>query len=145
MTEALLQFDFPRAEYEARQSCIREAMATAGVDLLLVTHPASIHYLVGCRTKGFQELQCLFLTLEPEALTLLTRITEVDELRTTSLAADIRGWGREPEDPVALLDAVLREKGWHDRRRVGLEVPSHYLSVRELLCDSGAVGRRPGA
>ena len=105
-------------------------MEAAGIDILLVTHPASIHYLVGCRTKGFQELQCLLFALEPGLLTLLTRITEVDELRATSLAGEIHGWGREPENPVDVLADLLRNKGWFGRR-FGLEVPPHYVSVQE--------------
>ena len=130
MTPRLPRLDFDVPEYEARQARVRSAMEAAGIDILLVTHPASIHYLVGCRTKGFQELQCLLFTLEPGLLTLLTRITEVDELRATSLAADIHGWGREPENPVDVLATLLRDKGWLGRR-FGLEVPPHYVSVQE--------------
>jgi Xaa-Pro aminopeptidase len=88
--------------------------------------------LIGCRTKGFQEFQCLFFTLDPGPLVLLTRITEVAELTDLSLAAEVRGWGREPEDPIDVAKELMKEKGFLSRR-IGLEIPRYHISVAEYL------------
>lgn len=115
-----------------RQARVRDAMRKADIDLLMVLHPVNINYLVGCRAKGYQEFQCLFFTLEPGPLTLLTRITEVAELTDLSLATGVRGWGREPEDPVDVAEQIMIEKGYL-KRRIGLEIPRYHITVPEYL------------
>ena len=136
------KFEFEMKEFEDRQTRVRAAMEKEGIDLLLVTAPANIHYLIGSRAKSFQEFQCLFFTLEPGPLSIIVRLAEVAEYTDHSLAEDIRGWGgREPEDPIDVVKAVMEEKGYLTRR-VGLEVPYYYLGVhdyakiKELLGDS---------
>lgn len=42
--------EFPRAEYEGRWRRAREAMASAGLDALLVTSEANYRYLSGHHT-----------------------------------------------------------------------------------------------
>ena len=59
------KYDFELLEFQARQRRVREAMEKAGIDLLLVTAPVNINYLIGSRPKGYQALQVLFFTLEP--------------------------------------------------------------------------------
>jgi len=63
-------------------------------------------------------------------------------LTDLSLAEDIRGWGgREPEDPVDVFTAIIREKNFLSRR-VGLEVPEFYMHpynyerIKEILGDA---------
>ncbi len=127
------RYEFTLEEFETRQNRVREAMEKEGIDLLLVTAPSNIAYLIGSRAKGFQEFQCLFFTLEPGPLTVMTRLAEVAEYMDLSLAEDVRGWGgREPEDPIEVLNRVMQEKGYLNRR-VGLEVPYYYLSAQDYL------------
>ncbi|MFQ5874270.1 MAG: M24 family metallopeptidase, partial [Dehalococcoidia bacterium] len=118
--------------FESRQQRVRKAMEKAGIDLLLVTNPININYLIGSRIKGYQEFQALFFTLEPGPLTLLTRFADVFEAADLSLAEDVRGWGREPEDPIDRVKEILQEKCFLNRR-TGLEVPDYYLRVYEYL------------
>ena len=136
------KYDFEPKEFEARQRRVREAMERAGIDLLLVTSPVNINYLVGSRVKAYQVLQVLFFTLEPGPLTLLTRFADAYEAAELSLASEVRGWGSViPEDPMLKVKAILEEKGYL-KRRVGLEVPDFYLSAhnyvkfKEILGDS---------
>ena len=136
------KFEFELKEFEGRQTRVRAAMEKEGIDLLLITAPANIHYLIGSRAKSFQEFQCLFFTLEAGPLTVITRLSEVAEYTDHSLAEDIRGWGgREPEDPIDVVRRVMKEKGYF-KRRVGLEVPYYYLGahdyvkIKDLLGDS---------
>ena len=68
--------DFELAEFETRQRRVREAMEKAGIDLLLVIHPVNINYLIGSRHKSYLVFQCLFFTLEPGPLTMMTKLAD---------------------------------------------------------------------
>ncbi len=119
--------DFTTEEFEIRQHRVRAKMEEQGLDLLLVFHPVNIQYLIGSRAKSYQEFQLLFFTLEEAPLTIMMRLAEVPELTDLSLAEDIRGWGgREPEDPVDVFAAIMKEKNFLGRR-IGLEVPEFYM------------------
>jgi len=119
--------DFTPEEFETRQHRVRTKMEELGLDLLLVFHPVSIQYLIGSRAKSYQEFQVLFFTLEESPLTIMMRLAEVPELTDLSLAEDVRGWGgREPEDPVDVFAAIMKEKSFLGRR-IGLEVPEFYV------------------
>ena len=132
--------DFELSEFEARRTKVRAAMEQAGIDLLMVIHPVNINYLIGTRHKAYQEFQCLFFTLEPGPLTFLTRLADVWEVQDESLAEDVRGWGgREPEDPIDVVKAILAEKGYLGRR-IGLEVPRYYISAQEYLALKDLLG-----
>ena len=134
--------DFSAEEFADRQRRVREKMTAEGIDLLLVFHPTNIQFLIGSRAKSYQEFQVLFFPLEDAPLTILMRLAEVPELSDHSLAEDVRGWGgREPEDPVEAFAAILRDKGYLNRR-IGLEVPDFYmhpysyLRIKDLLGDA---------
>ena len=125
--------EFEMKEFETRQNRVREAMDKEGLDLILVIAPQSIHWLIGTRAKSFQEFQCLFFTREPGPLTMLMRLAEVLEYTEQSLAEDIRGWGgREPEDPIDAVKAIMEEKGYF-KHRIGLEVPYYYLGPHDYI------------
>ncbi len=134
--------DFSAEEFATRQHRVRTKMEELGLDLLLVFNPVNIQYLIGSRAKSYQEFQVLFFTLEASPLTIMMRLAEVAELTDLSLAEDVRGWGgREPEDPVDVFAAILKEKNFLGRR-IGLEVPEFYmhpysyLRIRDILGDA---------
>jgi len=135
------KYDFELNEFKARQKRVRAAMGAEGIDLLLVISPVNINYLIGVGSKMFQELHVLFFTLEEGPLTFLARATEVNEAVMFGLAEDVRGWGREPEDVMDVIKAIMEEKGYLNRR-IGLEVPQYYLhphdyiKFREILKDA---------
>ena len=125
--------DFALSEFEDRQARVRVAMAAAGIDLLLVTSPISLHYLIGCRAKGYQELQVLFFPLEPGPLTVLTRLGDEAELIDLTLADEVIGYaGIDPEDPMDVVERIMRERGLLVRR-IGLEVPYYYLGAHDYV------------
>ena len=127
------RLDFEISEYEERQRRTRAAMEEVGIDLLIVTHPVHIHWLIGSRIKGYQEFQALLFTLEPGDLTLQTRFADVFEAQQESLAVDVRGWDRDPGDhAIPILKGILEEKGFLNRK-IGLEVPDTYLNVHDYL------------
>lgn len=124
--------DFSAQEFADRHQRVRQAMAAQNIDLLLVIAPANIQYLVGTRTKSYQEFQCLLFPLDPERpKVILTRLAEVPEYTDLSLADAVHGWGgREPEDAIEALGHVLGHHGYAPAR-VGLEIPYYYLSVQD--------------
>ncbi len=123
--------DFAPEEFAERLRRVRAAMEAEGLDLLLVTEPTSVHYLIGARGKIWQFFRCLFVTLEEEPLTFLVRKTEAAEVTELSLADEVRTHGGgNPDDPIARMGDILREKGWLNRR-IGIELPDYYISLHE--------------
>ena len=119
--------DFTRAEFADRLARLRAAMAERGLDWLIAIHPASIHWLTGSDAKSYQEFQCLLVGRRNEPLIVLTRQGEVNEFATDSLADDVQGFGGgETEDPIQAFAALARRHGLPGKR-IGLEVPAHYL------------------
>src|SRR5258707_2596321 len=118
---------FPAEEFAARQARAREAIGVAGLDWLLVFHPASLHWLIGTEAKSYQAFQCLLLSATPDPLVMFTRLSERCEFVEDSLADEVIGWsGPEPEDPIEAFRALVDRLGLHSAR-VGLETPPYYL------------------
>lgn len=123
--------DFSSEEFLERRKRVRSAMSKAGIDLLMVTSPVNINYLVGCRTKGYQQFQVLFFPLKDEPLTFLTRMSELPETLDTCSAEDIQGWGGPAnEDPVNAAIRIIEQRGYSNLK-IGLEVVKYYLGVGE--------------
>jgi Xaa-Pro dipeptidase len=124
---------FTRAEFDLRQQRVRKEMAAQNLDLLVVISPININYLIGAAAKAYQVFQCLFFPAGAGPTTLLLRLSDVAEVTDLSLADDVRGWGgRQAEDPIDGFRRILGEKGWL-KARIGLEMPSYYLSVANYL------------
>ena len=129
----MIKYDFELEEFKERQTRVRAEMETKGIDLLLVLSPINVNYLIGCRAKGYQELQVLFFTLEKGPLTYLARLPEVPEAKALSLAEDVRGWGgNKQEEAMDVVKQILEEKGYL-KRRIGIEVPQYYLHPHDYL------------
>ncbi|MFC1878115.1 M24 family metallopeptidase [Thermodesulfobacteriota bacterium] len=125
--------EFSKEEFHQRHVKLRSVMAEARIDLLLVTSPISIHWLLGSRAKSYQEFQCLFFPQDEKPLAVITRMAEVAEYYDTSLADEVYGWGgREPEKPIAVVKQVMKDKKFIDLR-IGLEVPYYYLGIYDYL------------
>lgn len=134
--------DFSAAEFAARRSRVREAIAAAGLDWLLVFHPVSIHWLTGSDAKSYQEFQCLLISAEPGPVCVLTRDGEQNEFLEDALVDELRTWGGgEPEDPIAALQQLADSLGLR-HSRIGMEVPGyylhphHYVQIQRLFGDA---------
>lgn len=134
--------DFTATEFADRLARLRAAMAERGLDWLIAIHPASIHWLTGSDAKSYQEFQCLLVGQRSEPLVVLTRQGEVNEFETDSLADEVEGFGGgETGDPIAAFTSLARRHGLMGRR-IGLEVPAHYLHPHHYVALKGLFGDR---
>jgi Xaa-Pro dipeptidase len=125
--------DFTPAEFAQRLARTRKAIGERGLDWLIAIHPASIHWLTGSDAKSYQEFQCLLVGARSEPLIVLTRMGEVSEFLADSLADEVQGFGGgESEDPIQALAVLARRHGLIGKR-IGLEVPAHYLHPHHYL------------
>ena len=118
---------FNRAEYDRRIAAVTSAMATEGLDGLLMFQQESMYYLTGYDTFGFCFFQCLYLGADGR-LALLTRSPDLRQARHTSIIADIRIWtdeaGAKPATQLRDMLASLGCKG----KRLGIENQSYGLT-----------------
>jgi Xaa-Pro dipeptidase len=131
--------DFSAAEFADRIYRLRQGIAAAGLDWLLVLHPVSIRWLIGQDTKSYTVFQCLLVAAEPRPLVLFTRGTERAEFEADTIAEEFRFYGGgEPEDPMQAFARFADELGLRGAR-VGMEVPGgylqppHYVALKTLL------------
>ena len=131
--------DFTSAEFGARRTRVRQAVAEAGLDWMILFHPVSIHWLTGSDAKSYQAFQCLIVPAEDRPTVMLTRESERAEFEEDALIDQLETWGGpEPEDPLALFERIVGRLNLR-RGRVGIEVPAyylhphHYLGVKSIL------------
>ncbi|SFR42332.1 Xaa-Pro aminopeptidase [Marinobacter daqiaonensis] len=106
---------FSPAEFTVRRSRVAEAMADRGLDALLVTDPADIHYLTGYKT--FEVSVHAALIFRPEHCFLQVPSIETGPAVTTAWVDEIAGYQWEDiTSVVAPLVSQLR-----DYRRVGID------------------------
>ena len=134
--------DFSAEEFYARRSRVREAIAKAELDWLLIFHPVSIHWLTGSDAKSYQEHQCLLISAKPGPVIVLTREGERNEFQDDALVDQLWTWGgSEPEDPLAAFERLAGSLDLR-RARIGMEVPAyylhphHYVRIKQLLGDA---------
>ena len=125
--------DFSAEEFTRRRTCVRAALAAAGLDWLVIFHPVGIHWLTGSDAKSYQEFQCLLISAKPGPLTVLTREGERNEFQDDALVDAVHTFGGgENEDAVAAFENLASTLGLPDAR-VGMEVPAYYLHPHDYL------------
>lgn len=134
--------DFTPAEFADRLARTRKAIADAGLDWLILTHPVSIRWLIGQDNKSYTTFQCLPVSATDSKLVVFSRGMDVNEFMAESMVEDVRAYnGREPEDAMAAFSAFADDLGLKSKR-VGLEVPgvylsaAHYLGLKSILGDA---------
>jgi Xaa-Pro dipeptidase len=96
---------FELAEYRARLSNVRAAMAERGIDLALISIPENIYYLTGYTTLGYYMYQVLMLPADGEPLILSYREELINIERLSWLERHVNY--HVGEDPIQVtLDAV---------------------------------------
>ena len=112
---------FEPAEFEARSCRARDAMATRGLDAMLLFAHESMYWLTGYDSFGFCFFQCLVLRADG-GMTLLTRAPDLRQAQHTSIIKDIRIWvDRADASPASQLRELI-----YDLKLAGAEVGVEY-------------------
>ena len=112
---------FEPTEFAARNRRTREAMASRGLDAMLLFAQESMYWLTGYDTFGFCFFQCLVLRADG-GMTLLTRAADLRQARHTSIIEDIRIWvDRADASPASQLRELI-----YDLRLSGAEIGVEY-------------------
>ena len=138
---------FDRAEYQARLQRTRDQMRARGIDTLIVTDPANMHYLTGYDGWSFYTPQGVVVPYEGDLL-LFTRAMDTGGARLTTWLEDRQILGF-PEDHVQQRDRhplqwVAAELVTRDLVGgvLALEMDSYYFSPRAYEALRGSL---PGA
>jgi Xaa-Pro dipeptidase len=131
---------FTRAEFHARQGAACAAMATQGLDGLLIFRQESMYYLTGYDTSGYSMFQAMYLGADGR-LALLTRTADQRQSRLTSVLEDVRIWidraGATPGDQVREMLESLGARGKH----IGVEYHAYGLTAqRGKMVDAALLG-----
>lgn len=121
-------FAFPAEEYAARVSALRLRMAEAGADLLVIDEFEHLAYYTG-HIPTAAMYQCCLMPLEG-APVMIVRELDGPMLTEMSWVSDHVLFG-DAQEPVALVVAEIRKRGW-DKRRIAVETDSHILLPARL-------------
>lgn len=125
---------FTRSDYDIRLDAVRRRMEKAGLDLLLCTDPANMHYLTGYDGWSFYVPQLVAIPGSGGDPHWIGRGIDANGARVTTYLGDdhihayadtfVQARDRHPFDFIAETLCGLG----HDRARIGLEMDSYYFS-----------------
>jgi len=121
---------FDATEMSDRHARACAAIASAGLDGMLLFKQESMYWLTGYDTFGFSMFQCMYVSSSGEIM-LFTRRPDLLQARHTSNVEDIRIWvDRQGVDPAAEL---IRELDSFKLRgcRLGIELQSYGLKASD--------------
>jgi Xaa-Pro dipeptidase len=129
---------FSLATYRSRVTKVRQRLATAGLDALIVNMPDNINYLSGFDSLGFLWYQALLVTTKPTTPAFFTRNSEEPCVHELSALESATYYDIATQDPVELVANSLRDAGLANGR-IGVELqaftflPDQYLRLRKYL------------
>jgi ectoine hydrolase len=132
MSEASLHF--PLAEYQRRIARTRAAMASRGLDLVIVSDPSNMAWLTGYDGWSFYVHQAVLLGLDGDPLWWGRAMDAQGAKRTVFMAPDnIVGYDdtyvQNPDKhPMDQLSGVIASRGW-DGVRIGVEMDNYWFST----------------
>lgn len=130
---------FATDELAARLDAVRQRMAAADLDALVVVDPANVHYLTGYDAWSFYMPQLLLVTHDEDPVLALRAMDATGAHRSARLPRSrILGypesWVHQPDrHPVEWIVEALRERALVRPGRVGYEAEAHFLTVRSFL------------
>jgi ectoine hydrolase len=128
------QLMFTQAEYDARIAKTREAMASRGLELLIVSDPSNMAWLTGYDGWSFYVHQCVVLSLEGEPVWFGRGQDANGAKRTCFMQHDnIIGYPDEyvqstERHPMDYLSERLADRGWA-ASRIGVEMDNYWFSA----------------
>ena len=131
------ELHFERAEFAARLTAVKEAMAKRGINILLLSEPPNQNYLTGYNAYSFYTPQMVIVALHHDEPIWIGRFMDrVSAVRTTYLSDDnIRAYEDEYVQSAAGLSAydimadVVKEIGGQ-KVKIGVEMGGYYYSAR---------------
>ena len=127
--------DFSRAEYDTRLTRIRDAMAAAGLEALIVTDPSNMAWATGYDGWSFYVHQGVVIGPEGAPQWWGRGMDTAGARRTVWMSDDdIHGYDdsyvqNPAKHPMETLAALLAQKGWAGGR-VGVEMDNYYYSAK---------------
>lgn len=126
---------FAEADYRARLSRVRDAMARRGIDVLVVSDPANMTYLTGYDAWSFYVHQCVLVTADALPVW-IGREMDVAGARLTTWLPEraLRGYDETYVDsdtrhPMEVVADTIRSAAGR-RARVGVEKDCWYFPAR---------------
>ncbi len=126
---------FESAEYEQRLERTQDAMAEEGLDVLLVSDPANLHYLTGYEGWSFYVHQIVVVTQERDQPIWIGRDMDAIGAKKTVWMDDenVRPYGDDyvqstTSHPMEYIGEVLAEEGLDDGT-IGAELDAYYFSA----------------
>lgn len=136
MNEMTLPFSL--AEYETRLTKVRTAMAQAGIDVLVVTDPASMAWLTGYEGWSFYVHQAVIVGPAGTPLWWGRAMDALGAKRTVYMSSDqIFGYEdsyvqNPAKHPMQDLAGLIKEQGWAEQR-IGLEMDNYYFTAAAYM------------
>ncbi|WP_227370265.1 ectoine hydrolase DoeA [Halomonas sp. M20] len=127
---------FTREEYAQRLLKVRTAMATRGIDVLIVSDPSNMAWLTGYDGWSFYVHQCVLLGLEGEPVWYGRRQDSNGALRTCWIDPEnityypdyyVQNPDMHPMDYLA--QSIMPDRGWH-LGVIGMEMDNYYFSAK---------------
>lgn len=126
---------FDRMEYMQRLATTKARMADAGVELLLCTDPANMHYLTGYDGWSFYVPQLVAVAVDEEQPVWIGRGIDANGAKVTTFLDHDNIYGY-PDDyvqtplrhPMNFVADVIKRRGW-GTCAVGIETDSYHISV----------------
>ncbi len=129
-----VELNFSRKEYDRRLAKTRDAMAQAGLELLVVSDPSNMAWLTGYDGWSFYVHQAVLLALDGEPVWFGRGQDINGAKRTVFMAHDnIVGYPdhyvQSPErHPMDVMASLIEKRGWA-RARIGVEMDNYWFSA----------------
>ena len=126
--------NFSLEEYRGRAAKVRQAMAAAGIDVLIVCDPSNMAWLTGYDGWSFYVHQCVLLGEEGEPVW-FGRGQDANGAQRTSYLDDYNIIGYPDHyvqsaeiHPMDYLSTRIGERGWGNKR-IGVEMDNYWFSA----------------
>ncbi|MDA3950390.1 MAG: M24 family metallopeptidase [Spirochaeta sp.] len=130
---------FEQQEYKKRVQATKQAMQKQGIDLLVISQPANMNYLIGYDGWSFYVHQVVLVSLDQDEPMWLGRGMDANGARlTTNLSEDnIREYADDyvqslVKHPMHFVADVIKEKGWGSKK-IGVEMDQFYFTHRNYV------------
>ncbi|WP_119344615.1 M24 family metallopeptidase [Facilibium subflavum] len=109
---------FPLYEYQRRVDNLRQRMACAQLDVVMINDPANIFYLTGHQTSGYDQFQSLVIPIDHEPF-MVMRFLEQTNIAPRTWVEITRSF-QDTENPVDIFTAAINEFKF-DNKVIGYE------------------------